>query len=177
MKRLLLLSVCIAFFAASCSKKAVVPNLGLKDTVTVKDTISATVDGVNETFNSVDTVRFYSATSMYISGTNATNSDKIIFIFPELSGNVIGTYDSAAASNNAIQMLYGLGPGYTANNYYYNYHVPNGPAYDGSVTITTFTNTTVKGTFSGTLIQESSASVGHGPTKTITNGKFTLAIK
>lgn len=176
MKRLLLLSFCIVFVAASCGKKAVVPNVSITKN-TVADTISATVDGVNETFNSLDTVRFFSTKSMYISGTNAASSDKIIFILPALSGNGVGTYDSSASSNNAIQMLYGLGPGYTADNYYYNYHVSNGPSFDCSVTITTFTNTTIKGTFSGTLIQESSATTGHGPTKTITNGKFTLAVQ
>lgn len=176
MTRLVLLSVCIAFVAASCGKKAVIPIVSLTKNA-VADTISATVDGVNEIFNSLDTVRFLSTSSMYISGTNAAGSDKIIFILPALSGNGLGTYDSSASSNKAIQMLYGLGPGYTADNYYYNYHVSNGPSYDASVTISTFTNTTIKGTFSGTLIQESSATTGHGPTKTIANGKFTLAVQ
>ena len=176
MKHLLLLSVCIAVITSSCGKKAVNPNLNLTP-VTEKDTISATVDGVDETFNSSDTVRFTGTNSMYISGTNAASSDKIIFILPQLALNGLGTYDSSASSNNNIQMLYGLGPGYTANNYYYNYHVPQGTAYDCKITITTFTNSRVKGTFSGTLIQESSATGGHGPTKIITNGKFNLRVQ
>jgi hypothetical protein len=177
MKRLLLLSVCLAVVAASCSKNAaVIPKGGA--IVTVKDTITATINGVNETFNSVDTVRSNGPSGMYISGTNAASSDKIILILGTLSQNGVGTYSSSGANMNNIQMLYGQGPGYTPANYFYTYHPTQGTAYDCTVTITEFTYTTVKGTFSGSLIQESALTGGGTqPPKTVTNGKFTLSLK
>jgi hypothetical protein len=178
MKRLLLLSVCIAFIAASCSKNAAVIPKG-DPIVTVKDTISATINGTNETFNSVDTVRSNGPSGMYISGTNAASSDKIIIILGGLTQTGLGTYDSSSTgSNNNVQMLYGQGPGYTPDNYFYTYHPTQGTAYDCKVTITEFNYTTVRGTFSGSLVQESAATGGgNQPPKTVTNGKFTLSLK
>ena len=168
MKRLLFLSACFVIFMASCQ----VHNDAL---VAPTSTITATVDGVNESFNSNDTVRSIGSTGMYVSGTNAANSDKIIFILGSSNGLDTGKYSSTAATNNGIQVLYGVGPGYTADNYYYNYNISGGPSYDGTLTITSISSTRVQGTFSGTLVQESSVfSTGIRLTKTIANGKFDL---
>jgi hypothetical protein len=171
MKKLTLIAACFAIILASCHKALVVS----PDSVG----ISATVNGKYETFNSLDSVRGAGSNGLYVTGSNDTTSDKIMLFFGKVSGDPIsaGTYTSTTDGGNTLEMLYGVGPGYTFDNYYYTYHITDGPAYDASVTLAAIDSTSLKGTFSGTVVLESSINSDTHPTKTITNGQFNLKIK
>jgi hypothetical protein len=164
MKRLLLLLVPTVLGLYSCVSK------GKEPEPVIKTYITATIDGVDETFNYVDTARFQGSTLLYISGTNETTKDKIILIFGNSGGLTAGTYASNT-SPNSLQMLLGIGPGYTFDNYYYNHD----SASVSTVTVAAMDSTHVNGTFSGSVVLESAANnAGTRPIKTITNGKFNL---
>jgi len=170
MKRLILFAACLPFILASCHKALVVtPDSG----------ISATINGKYETFNTRDTVRVNSASSIYISGTNDTTSDKIILIIGSPSNITTATYSSHSSNASDLEMLFEEGPGYTYDNYYYTYDIHNGPTYEASVTVTSISSANIQGTFNGSLVRESSVpdTAGTRPSRTIANGKFNLKIK
>ncbi|HZX58439.1 MAG TPA: hypothetical protein VFE54_06925 [Mucilaginibacter sp.] len=172
MKKLILIVTCFGLILLSCHKAVVV--------TPEYNGISATINGKYQTFNALDSVRVAGTTGLYVTGSNDTTSDKIMLFFANVSGNPIapGTYTTTTAGGNTLQMLYGVGPGYTFDNYYYTYHITDGPAYDATLTVTAVDSTSIKGTFSGTVVLESSIlDTGARPTKTITNGKFNLKIK
>ena len=174
MKKIQIFSALIAIIFTSCISKAKVDPIK----PVTSDTISATIDGVNESFNSQDTTRYYSANGLYLSGTNADNADKMILILGS-TGNGIdtGTYNSVYGGPKGSQILYGVGPGNTATNYYYTYDISGGASFDGIVKVSSISSSNIKGTFSGTVVQESSVLTANPVTKTITNGKFNLIIK
>jgi hypothetical protein len=170
MKNLLPIAFCALLFLYSCTSN--------KAEVTPQIAISAVINGKYETFNFKDTARSANANVIYVCGTNDTTSDKIIFILGSPVSLTTGTYASHSANSNYFQMLFGQGPGFTFDNYYYTYNIIDGQSYDGTVNITTISQTNVQGTFSGTLVLESSVlSNGTRPVKTITNGKFNLSIQ
>lgn len=174
MKKFLLFTAFIATVFASCVSKAKVDPIKPP----FADTISATVDGVNESFNSLDTIRYNNPNSLYFSGTNADNADKMILILGSTGSSIdTGTYNSVYGGPKGLEILYGVGPGNTANNYYYTYDISGGASFDAIVKVTSVTSTNIKGTFSGTVVLESSVLTASPVTKTITNGKFNLAIK
>jgi hypothetical protein len=171
MKKPILIVACFAFALAACHKALVVtPDSG----------ISATINGKYETFNVLDSVRVAGSHGIYLTGSNDTTSDKVMLFFANVNGNPIapGTYTTTTAGGNTLQVLLGIGPGYTYNNYYYTYEITGGPSYDATLTVTSIDSTSIKGTFNGTVVLESSIpDTGARPIKTITNGKFNLAIK
>jgi len=174
MKNSLLFFALIIIVFASCVSKAKVDPVK----PAFADTISATIDGVPENFNSLDTIRYNNPNSLYFSGTNADNADKMILILGS-NGNSIdtGAYTSVYGGPKGSEILYGVGPGNTANNYYYTYDISGGASFDGVVKVTSISSSNIKGTFSGTVVQESFVLTASPVTKTITNGKFNLAIK
>ena len=165
MKKLLLLSLGAILTICSCINKTNKPV-----DPAVKNSFTATVDGVPETFNFKDSIRTIGTRGIYITGANETTSDKIMLF---LSGNSLGTgtYSSAAGG---LQMFYGAGPGYTFDNYYFTYDSSS----VATVKLTSIDSTGVKGTFSGSVVLEASViSSGSRPIKTITDGKFDLTLK
>jgi len=174
MKKILLLPALSVIVFASCVGKAKVDPIK----PAFADTISATIDGVPENFNSFDTIRYNNPNSLYFSGTNADNADKMILILGS-NGNSIdtGAYTSVYGGPKGSEILYGVGPGNTANNYYYTYDISGGASFDAIVRVTSISSSNIKGTFSGTVVQESSVLTASPVIKTITNGKFNLAIK
>jgi outer membrane murein-binding lipoprotein Lpp len=174
MKIFLLFSALIAIVFASCVSKAKVDPIK----PAFADTISATVDGVNESFNSLDTTRYNSANSLYLSGANADNADKMILILGSTGSSIdTGTYVSTYPAAKGLEILYGVGPGYTENNLFYTYDIIGGASFDATLKVTSVTSSNIKGTFSGKVVLESSVLTANPVTKTITNGKFNLAIK
>jgi outer membrane murein-binding lipoprotein Lpp len=175
MKKFLLFTALIATVFASCiSNKAKVDPLK----PAAADTISATIDGVNESFNSLDTTRYNSPNSLYLSGANADNADKMILILGSTGSSIdTGTYVSTYPAAKGLEILYGVGPGYTPDNLYYTYDIIDGASFDAIVKVTSVTSSNIKGTFSGTVVLESSVLTASPVTKAITNGKFNLAIK
>ncbi|MGZ3778827.1 MAG: hypothetical protein ACXVAZ_14290 [Mucilaginibacter sp.] len=170
MKKLILITTLTTFVLASCHKALV---------IAPGSTITATINGKYETFNKVDTARFYSPNSMYISGTNDTTSDKIILIVGSPDSITTATYSSHSSNASDLEMLFGEGPGYTFNNYYYTYDINDGPTYEASVTVSSISKTNISGTFNGSVVLEASVldTEGTRPSKTITNGKFSLIIQ
>ena len=88
-----------------------------------------------------------------------------------------GTYVSTYPAAKGLEILYGVGPGNTENNYYYTYDISGGASFDATVKVTSVTSSNIKGTFSGTVVLESSVLTASPVTKTISNGKFNLKIK
>jgi hypothetical protein len=170
MRRLLLFSVLITIVLASCSKTN-------KSTIAPEAAISATIDGVNMTFNSKDSVRTVGSTVIYLAGSNDTTSNKIMIYIINPSKVDTGTYSSNAPDSRDLEILYGVGPGNTPDNVFYTYDIADGASFDATLKVTSVTSTNIKGTFSGKVVLESSVLTANPVTKTITNGKFNLAIK
>ncbi|HTE01505.1 MAG TPA: hypothetical protein VK668_19595 [Mucilaginibacter sp.] len=168
MKKLLLLLVCVAFVWCSCSKSN-------KEDIAPKSTISATIAGTNQSFDIKDTLRAVGSTGVYLSGGQGVSNtaDRIAFILGSPSGVKVGTYSSPnEAPNIGIQILYEKGGPFT-NDYYYNY----GSTYPATITVTSVNATNIQGTFSGTLILESTLNTASPQTVTITDGKFNVMIQ
>src|SRR3569832_21955 len=121
MKKLLLFSAFIAIVFASCFSKAKVDPIK----PVFADTISATIDGVNVTFNSKDTVRTTGSTGIYITGANDTTSNKIMLFINSTTGLDTGSYITHSPAVKSLQMLFGVGPGYTASFFFFFFVVPN----------------------------------------------------
>ncbi|HTK19897.1 MAG TPA: hypothetical protein VL442_10305 [Mucilaginibacter sp.] len=170
MKKLLLFSAFIIFVLASCSnsnKSTIAPTSASK--------FSATIDGVHQTFDSKDSVRLINTAGIYLSGTNDTTSNKILLYIISNTKLDTGTYVSTYPAAKSLQLFYGVGPGYTADNLYYTYDISQGASFDGTLTVTSLSSTSIKGTFSGKVVLESSI-LTTPQSKTITDGKFDLSI-
>jgi len=175
MKRLLLFSFCIAFALYSCTNKAAVK----PDNPVLADSISATIDGANENFNTIDsagylnTASFYSMSITAKNGTSAT-ADKIQLDIFNPTPITVGTYALTPGSYNPpfvpLIIYYTNGGSNLADDYVIDYT----GAHQIAITITYISSSKVQGTFSGTLVVAAGTS---GTTKTITNGKFDVYIK
>lgn len=172
MKKLLFFAVCIAVFWCSCAKSN-------KSTIAPSNSFSAKIDGVSETFTFRDTAQNTNPAFLYIAGVNEVTSDRVMLVLISPTAIVPGTYSSHSANSSGLEMMYGIGPGYTYNNYYYTYDIHNGPTFEGTITITSIDKNGVKGTFSGNLVLEASvvADSGTYQSKNITEGQFDLTFK
>jgi hypothetical protein len=170
MKSLLLLPICTLFFLVSCKKST---------PITPQSSISATVDGINKTFN-INTEAALTniegtGNVLVISGkaTSETDSDIIGLEVNSASAITKGSYPvttgiaagfDAATSISYIQGYETFWPAVSAVS-------PN------SITITYISSTNVQGTFNVAL---SGGTLSTSPiitNKTITNGKFNVSIK
>ncbi|WP_426669642.1 hypothetical protein ACPPVU_00065 [Mucilaginibacter sp. McL0603] len=170
MKKLLFLAAGVLFVLYSCKKStpAVTP---------LTNGISATINGVNETFNFA---AFAESTQdglgsgyeiIFLAAKDPSNSSgiKVIVNFPNQP--TIGTYsfDPTNVNNLGPEINYFNSDG--PDNRLNAYGTSDGP-YTGTVTITSLSSTNVQGTFSGTLHEQDQSSAVH--TVTITNGKFNV---
>ena len=160
MKRLLPLILLIPLAWCACISKSTV-----KPTTVDKGTITATIVGVDETFNISDSVYYFpkqpqTADWVFKASGRASNGDRIWFIIdyqaPILGG---GTYNN----NNDTSKPINVTMSYIMPGKQYICSTPS-PV---SVTLTTFTSTNVQGTFSG-------SPANNGEVKSVTNGKFNL---
>ncbi len=164
MKRVLVFVSCILLFCTSCKKDS---------NVAPPNTISATIDGVDESF---DTNTFAGigngastlSSNLLIYGSNgsATNAD-LIKITLNLNQTIVkGSYTSGSDAVGFVSILYQHGPYSIVNPYDY---TTDPAGNQTTVVITSITDTNIQGTFSGKLVSGSAI-------KTVTNGKFNLPI-
>ena len=164
MKKALILFSCILFVFASCKKN---------NNITPSNTISADIDGVNETFNSNTYAQLGNGvtqkSSLSIFGANGANTDADQMSITMVTNNTIITSSYVSGSDNIglVSIEYNKGPFSLTNSNTYATDVNGSPS---TVVITSLTSTNVQGTFSGRLVDGSA-------TKTVTNGKFNLPLK
>ncbi|WP_426671551.1 hypothetical protein ACPPVU_09960 [Mucilaginibacter sp. McL0603] len=168
MKKLLLFTICVTLAFSSCKKSS--------SDIPV-NTISATIDGVDESFNTNPIAELGTAISLnsnlIISGGNGsgTGSDSMAITIESNNTLAKGSYTNASTNNSSyVSVLYNKGPFSLAHPSYYTTDV-NG-AYPTTVTITSMSSTNIQGTFSGKLLFTDGTTV-----KNVTNGKFNLTIK
>jgi len=178
-KKLILFATALTLLLYSCSKSD-------KQDIAPGSSISATIDGVNETFNSADSIRAIGTTGIYVSGSNATNNDRILFYLVLPDKLAPGTYKTDGPDNPGAPTEIMFLPGNNEADGYYTYYVssapgyPGGFTYTGTITISSITSTGIQGTFAGSLVWFNS--VGQSTTaplkvKTVTNGKFNILHK
>jgi hypothetical protein len=169
MNKLVLLA-CIAFVLYSCGKTPqITPDSG----------ISATLDGVNENFNFIDSVGYSNGPGMYsmtVSGKNGTSDTSDMIQLNVFSQGAItaGTYTLSPESHQAPfypLIIYSKKGSHDLANEYVADYTGNHPL---SITINVLTKNRVQGTFSGTLVIAAGSS---GATKAITGGQFNLGVK
>jgi hypothetical protein len=165
MKKILLFTICVTLAFSSCKKSSSdIP----------ANTISATIDGVDESFNSNPIAELGTAirlnSNLLISGSNGsgTGSDSMAITIESNNTIVKGNYINTGS--DFISVLYNKGPFSLSNPNTYSTDI-NG-TYPTTVTITSMSSTNIQGTFSGKLLFKDGTTV-----KNVTNGKFNLTIK
>jgi hypothetical protein len=164
MKNILIIVGCILLLFTACKKST---------NTAPANTISANIDGVDESFNTnvfaqLGTgAKFNSSLNIY--GASGSNAGAHVLTITMAVNQTIatGSYTSGSNSIGFVSILYSNGPFSIANPNTYSTDVNGSPS---TVVITSLTSTNVQGTFSGILIYGSTR-------KTITNGKFNLSIK
>lgn len=168
MKKILLIALSVLLSFAGCKKSG-------NDQASV-NTISATVDGVNETFNSNVTALQTSIEGiniLNISGKKTADTNLVaIGIIIDTSAVITeGSYPVKAGPYE----LYSQGISVSYVQGYLTFSPDSNTTVPNSITISHITNTNVQGTFRVTL--SCSAFGTNLTTKTITNGKFNVSIK
>jgi hypothetical protein len=167
MKTLLLLPICTLFLLVSCKKNT---------PVTPQSSISATVDGVNETFD-VNAA----ATLTNIEGTG----NVLLISGKETSETGIGVEVNSASTitKGSYTVTTGIPEGFnpaTSVSYTQGYEIffpVQNASSQNLITITYISSTNVQGTFNVDLSGALPSSQPIFTSKTITNGKFNVSIK
>ena len=169
MKTISLIAICLLFINTSCKKNS-------ENSPTPTNSISATVNGVNEAFNAkikASETNIGGINVLLITGSETfdTNSAAINIEIDTSAAITTGTYSAKTGTpqgfNSGATISYVRG--YMALYPSLNSGLLN------SITISRISSTNVQGTFSATL---SGSALGLSPTtKTITNGKFNVTIK
>lgn len=163
-KLLIVLSLALGTLTLnSCSKSTT--------TTTTNINISADINGTATTFNTNAV-----AISGTVSGQTFTNitgqaKDGTMLSITLMGAPVAGkTYSDAATNDNDKPLIDITPPGNDSSDFLNDDSSPNVP----SVTISSVSSGTISGTFKGGLVQGIETSNGTLPTKSITNGKFSL---
>ncbi|MHB8208858.1 hypothetical protein [Mucilaginibacter sp.] len=170
MRKLLFFASYVMLAFCSCKKDPVKLNPS-------SNSVSATIDGVNEAFNTTINAGFidtpYHEIGIYaINGTGVTQDDLSVSVISD-TNIVKGTYTvltNEVVNSNTSPLLI----------YYSNKTSPNETDYETdftgvnqlTVTLNLISKTNVQGTFSGVLVD-----MLNGKVKSITNGKFNVNIK
>jgi len=168
MKKTLLFVIAILSFCVSCKKNSSDPSN------TPVNTITATVDGVTESFNTTVYARIGTGirinSALIISGSNGAASGADLISLTLDTNNTIANGDyTNNGSNGVTSIVYSKGVFTLANPNYYATDV-NG-IYPSTIKITSVSNTNVQGTFSGKLVFPDGKT-----TKSVTDGKFNVNI-
>lgn len=172
MKKILFLFACAVVVLASCQKN--------NTTVTPAVALSATINGTNENFSSLDTARLINpdGSGIYVAGgmSKDTTAARILLFLTLKNPITVGTYSTTTGSSSSpIEIIYEPKGNTTANTtYYYSYGAGNYPC---TINVTSISSTHVEATFTGTLILFSSIATGTLQTVTITDGKVNMDIK
>jgi len=168
MKKPLFITICLLLAFTSCKKNS---------SDAPANTISATIDGVVESFNTGGGAQLGTAvqlnSNLVITGANgvAAGSDVMSITISSNTSIAEGVYTNSGANNAGFtSILYSKGPFSLTNPNIYATDV-NG-THLTTVTITSLSSTNIKGTFSGQLLLNGGSTV-----KAVTNGKFNLSIK
>ncbi|MBS1531397.1 MAG: hypothetical protein JSU01_13910 [Bacteroidetes bacterium] len=162
MKKLFLIAACFSVVLYACNKSGAKPYAA----------VSATIDGVDENFNTADSLGYkntatvYSATVTAASNASST-ADKLELYIANPSQLAPGTYALTTTWNPPYGPLivYKLNGSTNSSDAYVVDYTGEHPA---QITITAISNSNIQGTFSGVLVN----AANNGTTKTITNGKF-----
>jgi len=163
MKKILILTASIIIVISSCKKKDQAP----------EDTISVTIDGVNENFTKIIYAGIGSTTTaskshLLITGINPNNNDLIDLEIDASSKIVKGNYSNDV--NLPVLVNYGVGNPSKAITEEYQ---TNGTKINSTaIAITSLSDTKIEGTFSAILDGGSGK-----PLKTATSGKFNITFK
>lgn len=168
MKKSLLFAIYILIVLASCKKNS---------SDAPANTISATIDGVTESFNTNAVAQIGTGvrlnSNLSITGTNgsATGSDGMSITINSNNTIAKGNYTNSGNNNSGFtSILYSKGPFSFINPIIYVTDV-NG-TYPSTVTITSISSTNIQGTFSGNLVFRDGKTI-----KSVTDGKFNVNIK
>ena len=173
MNKLLLIAISLLFIITSCKKNS-------EDKLIPSNTISATVDGVNKTFN-------INATAKQTS--DETTGNTLMISGAETSENGSGSINIEINSSTPItpgtyQLTIGVPQGfYPATSVFYVegylvFRPATGTMSPNSITITFINGTNVQGTFNAELSgSETSTPPSIIINRTITDGKFNVQIK
>jgi hypothetical protein len=140
-------------------------------------TISATVNGVNETFNTEALAVQLNTAGTYfieITGSQGTvgSSDQLTFSIGGTQAIIPGTYQISTSntSRDATYLTFTQYASGSGNEYITD---PPNATYPFTVIITSVSSTNIQGTFSGV-----GGNINGGPnTETLSNGKFNVSIK
>jgi hypothetical protein len=150
-KHLLLLLTCSLFLLSACKKKTTTPT-------TVESTMSFKVDGAVKTYTG-SAIKITSSGTLQISGyENSSQSNTLFILVPKLQ---MGSFTAGTAGTYFQLTIQETGP------------IAYASDQTGTVTITSLSDTRVAGTFNFVGNHTGPAST---PTKTITEGKFDVAI-
>jgi hypothetical protein len=168
MKKLLLFSAFIVFVFYSCGKTGANPVVAM----------SATIDGVNENFDTSDSASFHNTATYYSASISSKNgalatSDKMELFIANPTAITVGTYTLTTNYNPPFGplIIYKTNGGSNFADDYVIDYTGNHPA---TITITSISKTNIQGTFSGVLVVAAGTS---GATKTITNGVFNVDVR
>jgi hypothetical protein len=168
MKKILLFTAFISLFLVSCKKNS---------SVAPVNTLSATINGVDESFNTNVFAQNGSGvtlnSSLEIRGFNGSaNSYDALSITLNTNNTITtGTYSNAPNVNDGfISIVYNNGPVSFVNPNTYTSDV-NG-AYLTTVKIVSISSTNVQGTFTAQLVYPDGKTI-----KTVTNGKFNINLQ
>jgi hypothetical protein len=167
MKKTLLLVFFIAISFTSCKKSS---------QVAPANTLSATFDGTNESFNTNlfgqngSGVTLNSSLSILGANGSASGSDVLSITLTTNNTITTGTYTNAPNSNDGfVSILYTVGPFSLTNPDEYTSDV-NGN-YLTTVKITSISSTNIQGTFTAQLLYSDGKTV-----KNVTDGKFNVKL-
>ena len=177
MKKLTLLLAAIALVMLSCTKKAATKTNDVTPPVITLG-ISATIDGTNETFNTIDSAGYNNTSTYYSLSIAATSSaadtaDYLQLALFNKTAIDTGTYIVGPGTYNPPYgplIVYKLK---SSTNFANDYVIDYTGAHTIQLHITAISKTNIQGTFSGTLVV---AAGTWGATKTITNGKFNVNV-
>ena len=182
MKKLSLIIACAGLLLCAC-----ISNKQLDVTPATQPNILSTLDGATENFIA-DSVETNGTISILIWGTDRSNKDQIRLELLKMDDTVdVGTYGvdslgTPGVRNGQIMITDNrdstlnpntTGPYYTAGT------GPTNARYPGTITLTTLSDTLLKGTFSGIIACEKQIVLLQTPvaTKTVTNGSFSVRLK
>jgi len=167
MKKTLLLALFIIVSISACKKSA---------SVAPANTLSATFNGVTESFNTNlfgqngSGVTLNSSLSILGANGSASGSDVLSITLTTNNTITTGTYTNAPNSNDGfVSIVYNVGPFSLVNPNTYTSDV-NGN-YLTTVKITSINSTNIQGTFTAQLLYTDGKTV-----KTVTDGKFNVKL-
>lgn len=163
MRKHFLIAICVLATLASCKKTS---------PIAPSNTISTTIDGVNESFNANIVARLGTGvqqnSDLLITATNGTAKDADgISITINSNSSIAKAVYVNTSSTSFPSLLYSKGSFSLTNPNYYTTDVHGNNL--TTIVITSLTSTNIQGTFSGKLVLANGSTI-----KSVTDGKFNV---